>query len=171
MALHFHKNVPKIKNAQLTETKSCLHPLCVRVQLLNEKSTDSQVKGHRSIARLTLHWGTYNHKNRSCLPLSSILYLVKTRRKIQAGWQEEIKLRKWERTPFIPLDLNSHAFPLCYRCLTRSLIPLQGKERKEMKEESEKSRQEGISYCSSWSTVRARPSHPGKTFCNTSVNQ
>ncbi|TRZ23535.1 hypothetical protein HGM15179_003549 [Zosterops borbonicus] len=49
----------------------------VRAQLLNEKSTDSQVKGYRSFARL--NWYIYNHRNRSFLPppLSSIPHLVK----------------------------------------------------------------------------------------------
>lgn len=159
MTPHFHKIVPKIKNAQLAETKICLHPLSddVRAQLLNEKSTDSQVKGYRSIARL--NWYIYNHRNRSFLspPLSSIPHLVKVRRKIQAEWQEEIKLRKGERALFFLLDLNSHVFSLCYRCLTKSLIPLQGKGREETKEESARTRQEDISHCSPCSTVRAWP--------------
>lgn len=143
MTPHFHKRVPKNKNAELAETKRCLHTLPddVRAQLLNEKSMDSRVKGYRSIARLTLNWCTYNHRNRSCLPLplSSILHVVKVRSKIQAGWQEEIKVREEERAPFILLDLNCHAFlSFCYRCLSKSLIPLQGKEREETKGESER---------------------------------
>lgn len=162
MTPHFHKIVPKIKNAQLVETKICLHPLSddVRAQLLNEKSTDSQDKGYRSIARFTFNWCIYNHRNRSFLPpsLSSIPHFVKVRRKIQSGWQEEIKLRKRERAPFILLDLNSHAFPLfLLQMCHHESDPITRQRKRRNKGGGERTRKEDISYCSPCSTVRAWP--------------
>lgn len=86
-----------------------------------------------------------------CLPppLSSILHLVKARRKIQAGWQEEIKLRKEERAPFILLDLNSHTFPLFLLQMShQESDPITRQKREEMKGENERTRQREVSYCS-----------------------
>lgn len=163
MTPHFHKIVPENKNAQLAETKSCLHPLSddVRAQLLNENSMDSRVKGSRSIARLALNWFTYNQRNRSCLPppLSNILRVVKVRRKIQAGWQEEIKVRKGERAPFILLDLGCRAFPLFLLHVSPRLWShyKAKKEKKWWGTVKGPRREEALSYYSPCSTVRAWP--------------
>lgn len=122
---------------------------------------DSRGKGSRSIARLALNWCTYNHRNRSCLPppLSNILHVVKVRRKIQAGWQDEIKVRKGERAPFILLDLGCRAFPLFLLQMSHQEsdpITRQRKRRNDAgqwKDLDEKK----LSYYSPCSTVRACP--------------